>query len=114
MSNRRNATRYELWFPLELQAESSIRTVAISHDMSEKGLLVATPHAMAVGAEVRVTFKLPGPVAIEHVLEGVIVRVEQPEAATRDLWRYRVAIEFDERIPGLETVLRVLADDEED
>jgi hypothetical protein len=108
--NRRNAQRYEVWFPLDVKTERSERTVAITQDVSEKGMLVATPSKLSVGAEVRVSFKLPGPVEIEHVLEGVIVRVEKNDYDRRELWRYRVAIEFDDPLPELETVLKHLSE----
>lgn len=108
--NRRNAHRYEVWFPLDVQSERSERTVAITQDVSGKGMLVATPSKLSVGSEVRVKFKLPGPVEIEHELEGVIVRVEKNDYDRRELWRYRVAIEFDDPRPELETVLKLLSD----
>jgi len=108
MSDHRNARRYDVWFPLEIEAETSDPQIAVSKDVSKKGILVATPSKVAVGADVRVTFKLPGLVPIEHELEGVIVRVDRNEGDPRTMWRYQVAIQFDDAMPGLETALAIL------
>jgi hypothetical protein len=108
MSNNRGAQRYDVWFPLEIESEMADPQIAVSKDVSKKGILVATPSKVAVGADVRVTFKLPGLVPIEHELEGVIVRVDRNSSDPRAMWRYQVAIQFDDTIPGLETALAIL------
>jgi hypothetical protein len=106
--DKRGAARFDVWFPLEIESETTTRQIAVSKDVSQKGILVAMPSKVEVGAEVKVTFKLPGLVPIEHELEGVIVRVERNADDPKAMWRYQVAIQFDDEMPGLETALTVL------
>lgn len=112
--DKRRAARHDVWFPLEIESETTTRQVAVSKDVSQKGILVAMPTKVEVGADVKVTFKLPGLVPIEHELEGVIVRVDRNMDDPRAIWRYQVAIQFDDEMPGLETALSVLKRDLDD
>jgi len=109
---RRSARRFEVWFPLEIESETTTREVAISRDVSQKGILLATPSRVAVGAEVRVKFTLSDPDPVEHEVEGVIVRVERNDQDPHALWRYKVAVQFDDELPDLENALAILAIDQ--
>ncbi len=106
--DRREAKRYEVWFPLQIEADSSERQIAVSHDASHKGLLVATPAEVKAGASVKLRLRLPGPEKREHECEGVIVRVERNPHDPDGPFGYHVAIEFDEEVPELQRVLELL------
>ncbi len=106
--NRRDAKRYEVWFPLEVHEDEGRRFVAISHDMSEKGIRVATADPLEAGQTVRLTFTLSGRGGAEQTVEGVILRVE-PKGGEPHLWRYQAAIQFDTPHGGIEDLLAELS-----
>jgi len=109
---RRGARRFEVWFPIEIESETTDRDVAISKDVSPKGILLATPTRVEVGAEVKIRFTLSSPKPVEHVVEGVIVRVERKHKQAEDIWRYQVAVQFDQEIPELEEALALMVIDQ--
>lgn len=110
---RRTAGRYEVWFPMELSGETIHGPIAVSRDLSEKGILVASTDKPEVGADVKVTFRLPGKDKTQYTVEGVIVRVERNREDPKGLWRYQIAVQFDEPRPEFESTLERLCDEGE-
>lgn len=106
MSERRGRTRYHVWFPMKLDAPQLADAVAVSRNVSERGVLFVTPSKLEVGAEVTVTFRLKRDDPDRHV-QARIVRLEpNPEPEGRILYPYRIAVEFDTPVPEIEPLLR--------
>ena len=101
---RRSAHRYAVWFPMRIETGGDA-ILSISRDISESGVLVVAAARPEVGATVEVTLALPNDEAGERVVAGRIVRVAENEDDQDGLWRYRVAVCFDENIPALEPLL---------
>lgn len=103
---RRGATRYGVWFPLQLNSEGD-SIIGISRDISERGVAMVVAAAPTVGASVKVHLSLPG--EEERVVQGKVLRVEENAADAEGLWRHRVAIEFDEPVEALAEALEEIA-----
>lgn len=103
---RRRSTRYGVWFPMQLSSEGDV-ILAVTRDVSAAGVAMVAAARPEVGAEAKVTIQLPDDAQRE--LRGAIVRVEPNESDEQGLWRYRVAIAFEEAVPELEPVLERLA-----
>jgi hypothetical protein len=103
--DRRKIERHEVWFPMHIVSEGREKQIAVSHDASAKGLLVATPNEMEVGAPVTITLRLPGRDGGEMTVEGVIVRVEPNPNDPDGPLGCHCAIQFDEEIPELRNAL---------
>jgi len=103
--DKRNTKRHEVWFPMHIVSEGRERQIAVSHDASAKGLLVATPNAIEVGAPVEITLRLPGRDGGEINVEGVIVRVEPNYNDPDGPLGCHCAIQFDDEIPELKAAL---------
>lgn len=84
--------------------------VAISRNVSERGVLMATAADLEEGTSVKVTFQ-PSSDSPERQVEGVIVRCEDNDSDPDGLWPYRVAIEFSDPLPDLADELRRLSED---
>lgn len=81
--------------------------MAISRNVSDTGMLVATAARLEEGDPVTVTFRTrPG--QPEQLAEGVIVRREDNVEDPDGLWPHRVAVEFKEPHAELEPMLRQL------
>lgn len=108
MSETRQKKRFTVWFPMKIQPEGQDEGVAVSRNMSEKGLLMASAEQLDPGTPVAVTFRLGE--GEESTVRGIIVRAERNEEDPDGLWPHRVAVEFEETVQGLEPVLRRLQD----
>lgn len=106
-TDKRRATRFAIWFPMRIETHGDV-IMGISRDVSEVGVALVAAAEPRSGAKVNVTLRLPTEDS-ERVVEGTIVRVSQNEADTEGLWRYKVAVAFDEAIPQLEPVLEEVA-----
>ena len=99
---RRSDTRYALWLPVRVNALKE--GVAVSHNVSRRGLLMVTASTVEIGASIAVTFGSLGRARGAHVL-GAVIRVERNEVDPLGLWPHRMAIQFDEAVPELEPLL---------
>jgi len=104
---RRGAKRHALWVPIQVEAGSDIQMLAVSQNISFSGVLVAVGAKLDEGARVTLTLEIPTEDRARE-LGGEIVRVEVNEEDPDGLWRYRLAIRFDEDVPELEPVLERL------
>lgn len=87
--------------------------MAVNHNISAGGMLVVVSARMELGAEVKLTFRVP-PAGGEHTLHGKVTRVEPNREDPEGLWPYRMAVAFDDidpdLIPALEAAVVELAD----
>ena len=104
----REKERFTVWFPMKIQLEGDEEGVAVSRNMSEKGILMASAAKLEPGTPVTVTFRLGQ--GDESTVKGRIVRREENDEDPDGLWPHRVAVEFEETVEGLEPVLRELHD----
>ena len=106
--DRRGHTRYVIWFPVHLDAGELGERVTLSRNLSQKGVLLASAEGFSIGAAVTVQFE--GPFDEEsRTLEGTIVRATEGED---DRFPYRIAVEFDDRVPDLEAALEAALKEE--
>lgn len=109
---RREHSRYELWFPVELKSEH-VQGMAVNHNVSAGGMLIALSAKLAVDEQITVTFRMPPDLQREYAVPGRIVRIEENRGDPDGLWPYRVAVVFDEispdLVPYMEQAIRALA-----
>lgn len=109
---RRANERHRVWFPMTVVTEDGGEGTAITFDVSSTGVLMACPGELAVGSKVTLRFTLSTEDE-ERVLAGTVRRTElNPEGDAR--WRHRLAVEFDDPHPELESLIEAeaRADDE--
>lgn len=102
---KRSYERFQVWFPMRIGTGDD-QGLAISYDASAKGLLIASPASLQVDDVIDVTFAMPPPEGNEKTVKGRVVRVGKNEADPDGMWPNRLAVEFEEEVPGLEDVLR--------
>src|SRR5690348_11731180 len=105
--DRREAKRYVLWIPVQVESGPDVHLLAVSRNISWSGALMIAGASLEVGERVSLTLQLPGGEP-ERQLGGVIVRVESNEDDPDGLWRYRLAVRFDELVPELESAFENL------
>ena len=96
---RREGKRHTLWVPIELRQGQEVRMLAVSRNISASGVLVIVGATLEVGGRVDLELQVPG--ETDEALSGEIVRVEVNEEDPDGLWRYRLAIRFDQPVPQL-------------
>ena len=104
MEHRKNA-RYDIWLPVRI--DSLKEGVCVSHNASKNGMMVVTASKLPIGSEVTLAFKLPPDNDVEHEVQGKVVRVSENAQDPQGLWPYALAVEFEEVIPELESLLQV-------
>lgn len=97
---RRRAERHTLWIPVQVEAGEDVRMLAVSRNISWNGVLVIVGASLEPGQRVQLTLQVPG--SDERKVSGEIVRCEVNEEDPDGLWRYRLAIRFEEDMPDLE------------
>ena len=105
---RRKAHRFAIWFPMKLSSEGDV-ILGITRDVSEVGVLLVSAAEPQIGSQRELTLSFPNDDQEERVVKGKIVRVKENEQDQEGLWRFRVAVEFDERIDELEPFLEELS-----
>lgn len=106
MDERRDKNRYQVWFPVELDADALKKRLAVTRNVSSRGLLLSASTNLDEGSKVIVTFRvLPGD-AQERSVQGTIIRVEKNTDDPDGLWPLRIAVEFDQPIPEIEAKLK--------
>jgi hypothetical protein len=97
---RRGARRYVLWIPVQVKSGPDIQLLAVSRNVSGSGALLIAGASLDVGGRVELTLSVPG-APEDRQLGGEIVRVETNEDDPDGLWRYRLAVRFDDEVPEL-------------
>ena len=105
---RRKATRFAIWFPMKLSGDGDV-ILGITRDVSEVGVLLVSAAEPTEGASVELTLSFPNDEQAERTVKGKIVRVQDNEQDQDGLWRFRVAVEFAERVDELEPFLEELS-----
>lgn len=95
MEDRRAAPRQEAYISAALETPQGRTTIAITRDISTRGLLLLTRAPLEVGDVVKLTAAVG---EAQHALSGKVVRVEPLEL--HELWRYKAAIAVDESDPA--------------
>lgn len=95
---RRNAPRYELWLPVNVEGLTA--SIAVTHNVSENGLYIVTSTPAQVGASVSVSF-IPPEGDEPFQAKGRIVRAGRNEEDPDGLWPYAIAVQFDQPLPQL-------------
>ena len=106
VEDRRAAPRHEAYVSAALETPEGRSTIAITRDMSARGLLILTRLAVQVGDVVKLRVALDG---AERTLSGKVVRVESLEA--HELWRQKVALAVEGDDPTLAQLEAKLAED---
>ncbi|MGD8858734.1 MAG: PilZ domain-containing protein [Myxococcales bacterium] len=110
---RRHHGRYRIWFPVRLEAEA-VDGMAVNHNISAGGMLVALSTKLSEGERVRVHFRMPPDSQARHAVEGKVVRIEGNPEDPDGMWPYRIAVAFDdvdpELVPFLEAAAQHLAE----
>jgi len=109
---RRQHSRHVVWFPVHVDAGDLGEGVAVSKNVSQSGILVASADRFAIGAPVKVAFRVLPVDKEPRRVEGTIVRTLQNTDDPHGPWPFRMAVEFDESIPELEMLLRAASGDE--
>lgn len=104
---RRAAKRYVLWIPVQVENGPDVRMLAVSRNISWSGALMIAGASLEIGEKVSLTLQMPGS-ADERKLDGEIVRVEENEEDPDGLWRYRIAVRFEEPVADLEPAFEQL------
>jgi hypothetical protein len=104
---RRGHVRYQIWFPVQLDGVSQPK-IAMTHNTSASGMLVAIASQLAVGEPVVLQFHLP-PDGTEHRLSGRVMRIEPNAQDPEGTWPFRAAIVFDEVAEQLQPLLEEAA-----
>jgi hypothetical protein len=104
MDERRRARRYEILFPMRLEAQQGGPGFAVSRNLSIGGTLMATATDLQLGAPVTVFFRVGGETE-ERRAEGNIVRVGTNEDDPYGMWPYIVGVRFLAAMPDLDPLL---------
>lgn len=104
VEDRRAVPRKEAYISAALETSKGRSTIAITRDISTKGLLILTRLPLEVGEVIKLTAALGD---AQHSLSGKVVRVEGMEV--HELWRYRAAITVDDTDPAFQQLHAALA-----
>ena len=107
---RRANERYRVWFPMTVVTDAGEIGTAITYDVSSTGLLMACPGSLDAGSHVTLKFKVSDE-AEETVVPATIIRLEENEEGDAGPWRYRMAVNFDEPQPALESLVQAESDE---
>ncbi len=97
-SERRRNLRRKVWFPMEIAEGERRKRIAVSHNASESGILLASRSRFELGDEVVLRFKVRPSDEIQE-LTGIVVRYEEDVDA--DLWPHVVAVRFSQNADDL-------------
>jgi hypothetical protein len=107
-SMSRRAQRFVVWLPVRV--EELAEGMAVTHDVSGRGVMMVTASVLEVGSPVTIALSLPPDGKRDKTVHGRVVRVEPNRDDPEGLWRHRLAVELDEPAPELEAALAELAE----
>jgi hypothetical protein len=94
--SRRKTQRMSAVLAVELSSKAKPGRCGVTRNASEKGLLIVTPSRFAVGDELALSVLIGS----QHGQVGArVVRVEENDLASAEVWRYRLAVELDGVLP---------------
>jgi hypothetical protein len=105
MEERRRATRFDVWLPLELRAHEA-HALCVTQNVSKTGVLVLTAERLALGSEVVVNLGM----ALDDAssVDARVMRVESNTDDPEGLWPLKIALAFSTPLERLETHSRKL------
>jgi PilZ domain len=103
VQQRREYSRYRLWFPVKLEAGGEA-AMAMNHNIGAGGMMMVLGKDLAVGEAVTVTFQLP-PGDVEIQVKGSVLRIEPNSEDPEGAWPLRVAVAFEDVDPELVPLL---------
>lgn len=101
IGERRTHRRYDVWFPVQVDAGQLGNAVGISKDASATGLRLDVNAELVIGAPVRVRFRVSAHESAQDV-DGTIVRAQRNGPEEDSDWPYQLAVEFDDPQPSLD------------
>jgi hypothetical protein len=102
---RRDGDRYQAWFPVQFTAGTLRDHLAVSRDVSSRGIQLSAATDLEPGSRVTISFRVMPDDEEVRFVEGKVVRVEDNTDDPDGLWPLRIAVEFDEPIPDLDKQL---------
>ena len=105
MDEKRAHKRRAIWFPVTLKKTDGGPDVwAVTRDAAPGGILISSAGALSVGTEVTLSFRSSPDNPDERSVRGKVVRFEPHKNDGGGAWPHRIAIEFTEVLPELESV----------
>jgi hypothetical protein len=109
-SERRLGFRYLSCFPAHLQREGDGPRAAMIHDLSVSGALLLVRMSLAVGDTVRLSLFIQGDDrSASRDVVARVVRIEKLDDPFAGPWSSRVAVHFDEELPGMDAEIAAIA-----
>jgi hypothetical protein len=96
-SERRNNQRIPAYFAVELNSAQKRGRCGVTRNASDTGLLIVTPSRFAASDRLELAVHTGG---AQRRLAGRIVRVDENGAKSHETWRFRLAVQLDEPLPG--------------
>ncbi len=104
---RRTHPRYLVCLALDVEAPAHGKHTAILHDASVGGMYFLTRAALEAGDPLHISVRLASkPERVVQEVTGTVKRVDTLPRERADLWRFGVAVEFDEEAQSLEPELQ--------
>lgn len=101
IGERRIYRRYDVWFPVQVDAGQLGNAVGISKDASAMGLRLDVNAELELGAPVRVRFRVSAHESAQDV-DGTVVRAQPNGPEDASDWPYQLTVEFDDPQPSLD------------
>jgi hypothetical protein len=105
MSDKRAFDRHCIWFPVMVETETR-QVWAVCRDIGAGGILISSSGTLEIGAPVSVTFRVGPDDPHERTVQGRIVRIEPHTDDGGGTWPHRLAIEFLQPMPELDSLLK--------
>ena len=94
---RRKTQRMSAILAVELSSTAKQGRCGVTRNASEKGLLIVTPSRFSVGDALALSVHAGSQMGS---VGARVVRVEENDAASAEVWRYRLAVELDGLLPA--------------
>ena len=108
--DRRRGPRHQAYLAAEVVVQPGSVRIAITKDVSERGLLILTRAALTEGQLVKLRIYRPDEDERPLELSGRVVRREPLSRQEMGTWREKVAFVFDRAQPELAAEFRALAE----
>jgi Tfp pilus assembly protein PilZ len=106
MDERRREPRLQQWLPV--QVGGAKQALGVVHNASRRGMLMMATMPFEVGDQLELSIQNPK-TSETVVIPGKVVRVGPNQGDPDGMWRYAVALEFDEPQDALEQLVRELS-----
>jgi hypothetical protein len=108
-TDRRRGTRHQAYLAAEVVVEPGTARIAITKDVSDRGLLLLTRATLTEGQLVKLRIYRPSDEDHPLELSGRVVRREHLNRHEIGTWREKVAFVFDRSQPELAAEFQALA-----